>query len=93
MCVKFPILESLSQVLSGAVVGATVADEGEQELEQTPAAGAVGGDDNLYHVVGTLKDARSPKPSWVDDVIVVCVLTSQIFVDINFLTVSVEHRC
>ena len=58
-------------MLGGAVVGATVADEGEQELEQAPAAGTVGGGDNLYQVVGTLKDPHSPKPSWVTDVIVV----------------------
>ena len=65
------------QVFGGAVVGATVADDGEQDGEAplTPA-GAVGGEDHLYQVVGTLKDPQSTKPPWVTDIIQVLGLCS-----------------
>ena len=58
------------QVFGGAVVGATVANDGEQDDEASPApAGAVGGEDRLYQVVGTLKDPQSTKPAWVTEII------------------------
>lgn len=46
-----------------------MADEKEAESDAAPQAGAVGGEDHLYQVVGTLKDARSTKPAWVADII------------------------
>lgn len=56
--------------MGGAVVGATVADDGEQDSEAPPAqAGAVGGEDRLYQVVGTLRDPTSIKPAWVTEII------------------------
>lgn len=63
------------QVFGGAVVGATVADDGEQEAEAP--AGAVGGDSSLqYQVVGTLKDVQAAKPTWITDIIPVSVFLS-----------------
>lgn len=61
-------------MLGGAVVGASVADDGDggDQDQEAPAAGATGGDDHLYQVVGTLKDGQSSKPAWVTDIIQVC---------------------
>lgn len=57
--------------MGGAVVGATVADDGEQDGGEAPSApaGAMGGEDRLYQVVGTLKDPQSIKPAWVTEII------------------------
>ena len=44
-----------------------MADDGEQDIEAP--AGAVGGEDRLYQVVGTLRDPQSIKPVWVTEII------------------------
>ena len=56
------------------MVGATVADDGEQEATggEVAQSGAAGGE-HLYQVVGTLKDPQSAKPTWVTDIIQVSV--------------------
>ena len=60
--------------MGGAVVGATVADDGEQEAAGDVAQSGAAGGEHLYHVVGTLQDPQSAKPSWVTEIIPVSVI-------------------
>ena len=43
-------------------------DDGEGDGEGG-SSGAVGGEDHLYQVIGTLKEEQSTKPTWVSDII------------------------
>ena len=70
--------------MGGAVVGATVADDGEQDSEAPLVpTGAEGGEDRLYQVVGTLRDPQSIKPAWVTEIIQ--VLGAALYIIIAFV--------
>ena len=43
--------------------------DGDGEVGGASATGAVGGDDHVYQVVGTLQEDHSVKPTWVGDII------------------------
>lgn len=81
--------------MGGAIVGATVADDGEQEGGEAAQAGAVGGD-RFYQVIGTLKEPESAKPTWVTEIIQVSVyLLIQVFMPCKQLTSTFilnQHR-
>ena len=68
--IRPPFFSCCIQVFSGAVVGASVVDDG--DVDEGPAPGVIGGEVHLYQVIGTLQEEQSSKPAWVSDIVKVC---------------------